>query len=56
MSGLASQPPETAVPAAHRLLTYLFQSFQADPPPRPAPLPPAPTLDLSGLHRPAERP
>ncbi|MER6322501.1 TetR/AcrR family transcriptional regulator [Streptomyces coelicoflavus] len=53
VSGLASQPPETAVPAAHRLLTYLFQSFQADPPPRPAPLPPAPALDLSGLHRPA---
>ncbi|MEU4982500.1 helix-turn-helix domain-containing protein [Streptomyces sp. NPDC021969] len=56
VSGLASQPPETAVPAAHRLLTYLFQSFQADPPARPAPLPPAPALDLSGLHRPAGRP
>ncbi|MGW5762561.1 TetR/AcrR family transcriptional regulator [Streptomyces tendae] len=52
VSGLAAQPPETALPAARRLLTYLFQSFQAHPPSRPAPLPPAPTLDLSGLHGP----
>ncbi|MEU5140004.1 helix-turn-helix domain-containing protein [Streptomyces sp. NPDC021139] len=56
VSGLATQPPETALPAARRLLTYLFQSFQAHPPSRPGPLPPAPALDLSGLHRPAERP
>ncbi|AXL89255.1 TetR family transcriptional regulator [Streptomyces sp. CB09001] len=55
VSGLASQPPETALPAAHRLLTYLFQSFQAHPPAHPAPLPPAPALDLGGLRRP-ERP
>ncbi|MEV5871205.1 helix-turn-helix domain-containing protein [Streptomyces tendae] len=52
VSGLAAQPPETALPAARRLLTYLFQSFQAHPPSRPAPLPPAPPLDLSGLHGP----
>ncbi|MCC8336026.1 TetR/AcrR family transcriptional regulator [Streptomyces sp. R1] len=56
VSGLAAQPPETALPAARRLLTYLFQSFQAHPPSRPGPLPPAPPLDLTGLHRPAGRP
>ncbi|MFG2684018.1 TetR/AcrR family transcriptional regulator [Streptomyces sp. NPDC048392] len=56
VSGLAGQPPETALPAARRLLTYLFQSFQAHPPSRPGPLPPAPPMDLSGLHRPAGRP
>ncbi|CAM5227893.1 TetR/AcrR family transcriptional regulator OS=Streptomyces tendae OX=1932 GN=GUR47_18540 PE=4 SV=1 [Streptomyces tendae] len=52
VSGLAGQPPETAVPAARRLLTYLFQSFRAHPPSRPGPLPPAPPLDLSGLRLP----
>lgn len=51
VSGLASQPPETALPAARRLLTYLFQSFQAHPPSRPGPLPPAPRMDLTGPHR-----
>ncbi|MEV8122522.1 helix-turn-helix domain-containing protein [Streptomyces sp. NPDC085944] len=56
VTGLASQPPETAVPAARRLLTYLFQSFQAHPPSRPGPLPPAPPLDLTGLHGPPGRP
>ncbi|MGW4551896.1 TetR/AcrR family transcriptional regulator [Streptomyces violaceorubidus] len=56
VSGLAAQPPETALPAARRLLTYLFQSFQAHPPSRPGPLPPAPALDLSGLHRPPAAP
>ncbi|PPS85527.1 TetR/AcrR family transcriptional regulator [Streptomyces sp. MH60] len=52
VSGLAAQPPTTALPAARRLLTYLFQSFQAHPPSRPGPLPPAPPVDLAGLHRP----
>ncbi|MFG2578125.1 TetR/AcrR family transcriptional regulator [Streptomyces malaysiensis] len=51
VSGLAGQPPETALPAARRLLTYLFQSFQAHPPSRPGPLPPAPRMDLTGPHR-----
>ncbi|MDH6523066.1 AcrR family transcriptional regulator [Streptomyces sp. SAI-135] len=46
VSGLAQQPPETAVPAARRLLTYLFQSFQAHPPAQPGPLPPAPPMNL----------
>lgn len=56
VSGLARQPPETALPAARRLLTYLFQSFQADPPSRPGPLPPAPRVDLAGPYRPPGRP
>ncbi|MFH8446972.1 TetR/AcrR family transcriptional regulator [Streptomyces sp. NPDC018026] len=51
VTGLATQPPEVALPAARRLLTYLFQSFQAHPPSRPGPLPPAPALNLNGLHR-----
>ncbi|MBU6535770.1 TetR/AcrR family transcriptional regulator [Streptomyces sp. NPDC057245] len=53
VNGLAHQPPEVALPAARRLLTYLFQSFQAHPPSRPGPLPPAPPLDLTRLPRPA---
>ncbi|MBZ6106958.1 TetR/AcrR family transcriptional regulator [Streptomyces olivaceus] len=53
VTGLASQPPDTALPAARRLLTYLFQSFQAHPPATPGPLPPAPPLDLTGLNLPA---
>ncbi|GAA2574886.1 TetR/AcrR family transcriptional regulator [Streptomyces lienomycini] len=56
VGGLAGQPPETALPAARRLLTYLFQSFQAHPPSQPGPLPPAPPLDLSGLNRPGPAP
>ncbi|MER6530230.1 helix-turn-helix domain-containing protein [Streptomyces sp. NPDC001508] len=56
VSGLARQPPETALPAARRLLTYLFQSFQAHPPSHPGPLPPAPRMDLTGPHRPTDRP
>ncbi|MEU3735028.1 helix-turn-helix domain-containing protein [Streptomyces sp. NPDC033538] len=56
VSGLAGQPRDTALPAARRLLAYLFQSFQAHPPSRPAPLPPAPPVDLRGLHRPTGRP
>jgi AcrR family transcriptional regulator len=56
VSGLAHQPPETALHAARRLLAYLFQSFQAHPPSRPAPLPPAPALDLGGLNRPTGHP
>ncbi|CAL9547430.1 TetR/AcrR family transcriptional regulator [Streptomyces sp. enrichment culture] len=52
VNGLAHQPPEVALPAARRLLTYLFQSFQAHPPARPGPLPPAPPLDLARLPRP----
>ncbi len=49
VSGLAQQPPETALPAARRLVTYLFQSFQAHPPSRPGPLPPAPPINLQKL-------
>ncbi|MBZ6295989.1 TetR/AcrR family transcriptional regulator [Streptomyces olivaceus] len=53
VTGLAAQPPDTALPAARRLLTYLFQSFQAHPPATPGPLPPAPPLNLTGLNLPA---
>ncbi|WP_407077354.1 MULTISPECIES: TetR/AcrR family transcriptional regulator [Streptomyces] len=49
VSGLAGRPREVAVPAARRLLTYLFQSFQARPPARPGPLPPAPPVDPAGF-------
>ncbi|MFF0147472.1 TetR family transcriptional regulator [Amycolatopsis sulphurea] len=52
VSGLAHHPPEIALPAALRLLTYLFQSFLAHPPSRPGTLPPAPPMDLTGLRRP----
>ncbi|WP_329471824.1 TetR/AcrR family transcriptional regulator [Streptomyces sp. NBC_01723] len=56
VNGLACQPPDVALPAARRLLAYLFQAFQAHPPSRPGQLPPAAAMDLAGVHRPAGHP
>ncbi|WP_411093270.1 TetR/AcrR family transcriptional regulator [Streptomyces sp. 049-1] len=53
VNGLAGQPPEVALPGARRLLTYLFQAFQAHPPSRPGPLPPAPAAPLPPWDYPA---
>ncbi|MFD0056770.1 TetR/AcrR family transcriptional regulator [Streptomyces sp. NPDC127168] len=53
VNGLAGQPPEVALPAARRLLAYLFQAFQAHPPSRPGPLPPAPAAPLPPWDYPA---
>lgn len=54
VSGLSHQPPETALPAARRLVTYLLQAFQGH---TLSPLPPTAPMDLAGRRRPAaERP
>ncbi|WP_440073416.1 TetR/AcrR family transcriptional regulator [Streptosporangium sp. OZ121] len=49
-SGIVAESAEEALMASRRLVAYLLRSFQADPPGRADPLPPAPPFGLRHMY------